>query len=249
MNTLFLAWQAPEKRCWVPIGRLTYDGVSYQFIYTQGVREAQQKCNFQPLESFPQLDRVYESNDLFPLFSNRVLSRSRPDYQDYIQWLNIPKDEDDPIALLARSGGRRATDKLEIFPCPEPSEYGEYHIHFFPHGLRHFPEVAQSRIERLHPDEKLSLMYDFQNPVDPKALMLRTEDNICVGYCPSYLLSDVFAVLHECAGLPIVKVERVNPPPAPLQYRLLCNMTACWPDNFQPFAGKSYQPIVKDIPA
>ena len=206
MNTLFLAWQDPKRRCWIPIGRLTYNDANYQFIYTQGAQEAQQKCNFQPLESFPQLDRVYESHDLFPLFSNRVLSRSRPDYQDYIQWLNIPKDEDDPIALLSRSGGRRATDKLEIFPCPEPSEYGEYHIHFFPHGLRHFPEVTQSRIEKLCTGEKLLLMHDFQNPVDPKALLLRTEDNVCVGYCPHYLLINTFAVLRECADLPTVKV-------------------------------------------
>lgn len=249
MNTLFLAWQDPEKRCWIPIGRLTYNGVRYQFIYIQGVREAQQKCNFQLLESFPRLDKVYESNDLFPLFSNRVLSRSRPDYQDYIQWLNISRDEDDPIALLVRSGGRRTTDKLEIFPCPEKGEYGGYHIHFFPHGLRHFPKITQSRIEGLNVGEKLLLMHDFQNPVDPKALLLRTEDNVCVGYCPHYLLSDTFDVLHECANLPIVKVERLNPPPAPLQYRLLCNMTACWPDDFQPFAGENYQPIVKDISA
>ena len=67
---------------------------------------------------------------------------SRPDYQDYIQWLNIPQHEDEPIAILARSGGRKATDTFELFPCPERNEDGFYHLHFFVHGLRYMPECS-----------------------------------------------------------------------------------------------------------
>ena len=41
MKTLFLAWQDPTTRAWLPVGRLTFDGKMYTFAYTQGAKEAQ----------------------------------------------------------------------------------------------------------------------------------------------------------------------------------------------------------------
>ncbi|MEH2456180.1 hypothetical protein [Nostoc sp.] len=124
MKTLFLAWQDPKIRAWFPIGRLTYDGTKYYFVYTHGATEAQVKYGFQLLLSFPDLNKVYTSVELFPLFYNRLMQRSRPDYKNYIQSLNIPEGEDYPVTILSRSGGRKVTDNFEVFPCPEPDENG-----------------------------------------------------------------------------------------------------------------------------
>lgn len=247
LKTLFLAWQDPNSRSWFPIGRLTFDGAIYQFVYTQGVKEAQQKCGFQPLSSFPRLDDVYTSTQLFPVFSNRLMPRSRPDYSSFIQWLNIPQHEDDPIAMLSRSGGQRKTDTLTVFPCPELDEEGRYHIHFFSHGLRHLPEGALERINCFEPGEKLLLAHEFQNPYVARALTLNTEDHHIVGYCPRYLLSEVFELLRKKSSLVDVRVERVNLPPTPLQFRLLCNMTAQWSKDFRPFSSQEYQPLIADV--
>ncbi|MBH8565546.1 DNA-binding protein [Nostoc sp. CENA67] len=249
MKKLFLAWQDPKSRAWFPIGRLTFDGTKYQFIYTQGAAEAELKCEFQPLLSFPELNKVYTSVELFPLFSNRLMRPSRPDYNNYIEWLNIPQHENDPIAILARSGGRKATDDFEVFPCPEPDENGLYHIHFFVHGLRHLPACATERINQLQTGELLYLANEFQNPYDPRALLLCTKDHYIVGYCPRYIVDDVFKLKDKNSELVKVEVERVNPVPTPLQLRLLCNMTAQWDEDFQPFSSWEYQPLVTDIPA
>ena len=255
MKKVFLAWQDPISRLWYPIGRLTFQGTNYRFVYLRGAQEAEKAGRFQALQSFPDLNAVYESADLFPLFSNRGLSSSRPDYEDYVKWLNVPRDQDDPITLLSRSGGRRITDSLEVFPCPEPDEIGTYHIHFFAHGLRHLSPSSIERIQRLREGENLLLVHDFQNPRDPKALMLRTSETFegdlhLVGYCPRYLVDDLFRLLENCRDYPQVTVERINSPPAPLQLRLLCDMTACWPEEgFRPFSGELYQPLASDIAA
>ncbi len=251
MKTLFLAWQDPTTQRWLPIGRLTYDERTYRFVYTRGAKVAVDECGFRLLEEFSALTEAYESDELFPLFSNRLPSRSRSDYGQFVEWLNVPKDSDDPIALLSRSGGRRMTDFFEVFPHPEPDPEGRYHIHFFAHGLRHLPKESIDRIRRLGKDERLLIVLDFQNPHDPQALMLRTNDTFpgdryFVGFCPRYLLDDAFAILLSCGDSPEVRVERVNPPPAPLQLRLLCNMTACWPDEFRPCAGEMYQPLAPE---
>ncbi|MGL5804674.1 MAG: HIRAN domain-containing protein [Xenococcaceae cyanobacterium] len=247
MKTLFLAWQDSNSRKWFPIGRLTFDGNQYQFVYIQGIKQAQDESNFQPLHSFPDFNKIYTSDELFPLFSNRLMRRSRPDYKDYIEWLNIPKNEDDPIAILSRTGGSKATDHFEIFPCPELDENGLYHIHFFARGLRYFPECARQRINDLEENETLFLLHDLQNKYDPQALVLRTEDRHEVGYCPRYLVDDVFEMLRQNPEFVHVYVERVNPAPSPLQFRLLCNLTAEWKNDFRPFSNPIYQPLVTDF--
>ncbi|MBK1988274.1 DNA-binding protein [Sphaerospermopsis aphanizomenoides BCCUSP55] len=248
MKTLFLAWQNPKSRAWFPVGRLSFDGIYYQFVYTQGAKEAQANFGFQLLYSFPALNRVYTSAELFPLFSNRVMRRSRPDYKNYIKLLNIPESEDDAISILSRSGGRKVTDHYEVFPCPEPDENGLYKIHFFAHGLPYFPPSAIERIHQLQTQEMLYLANEFQNPHDSKSLLLCTKDHYIVGYCPRYLVDDVFKLKEKNSEIN-VQVERVNPVPAPLQLRLLCNLTAKWPEDFSPFSSREYQPILADIPA
>lgn len=75
----------------------------------------------QPLISFPKWDEIYFSNHLFPIFANRLMSRSRPEYKSFVERLNISLEEDDPMILLAWSEGKRATDSLAVFPCPDSS--------------------------------------------------------------------------------------------------------------------------------
>lgn len=243
-KTLFLAWQDSNSRSWFPIGRLTFDGASYKFVYTQGVKAAQM-CDFVPLSSFPYLDKVYTSTQLFPVFSNRLMPRSRPEYSSFIQWLNIPEHEDSLMAMLARSGGQRETDTLAVFPCPEPDSEGRYHLHFFSHGLRHLPQPAIERINRALPGEKLWLAHELQNPHDSMALTLNTEDHYIVGYCPRYLRSEVFELIKRNPSLVDLRVERVNQPPTPLQFRLLCNITTQCKDDFRPFSSQEYQPLIE----
>lgn len=245
-KTLFLAWQDPISRSWFPIGRLTFDGGIYQFTYTQGVKEAEEKCAFKPLSSFPYLDEVYTSSQLFPVFANRLMSRSRPDYRSFIEWLNILNDENDPMAILARSGGERETDTLAVFPCPEIDEQGQYHLYFFSHGLRHLPSSAIERINQFESGEKLWLAHEFQNLSDSQALILNTSDHYIVGYCPRYLLAEIFELLRPNSNLE-VQVERVNKPPTPLQFRLLCKMSVDALDNFRPFSSSQYQPLIAEI--
>lgn len=245
MKTLFLAWQDPDSRTWFPVGKLTQEDGLYHFSYLQGAIVAKEQANFQPLWSFPDLSHCYSSTQLFPLFANRLLRPSRPDYKDFVQWLNIPEQEDDPIALLARSGGRRKTDSFEVFPYPERDEQGRYHIHFFAHGLRHFPEEIQQYIQSLQPETPLLVTHDIQNPVDSRALILRTEDLHFVGYCPRYLTQDFFKLVCQFPQQVKVTVERVNRPPTPLQFRLLCSLTTDWSKDFHPFSDPIYQPLTR----
>jgi hypothetical protein len=241
MKTLYLAWQDPEDRRWLPVGRLSFDGRVYRFIYTKG---AEQSPRFVPFGAMRDLHVVYESSALFPLFANRLLSKTRPEYQDFLAWLDVREHEAEPLVLLARSEGIRATDSLMVFPCPEKSSDGQYHMRFFSHGLRYLPPaVLQFIDDNLHPSAQLLLMLDPQNPYDPSAVALRTADPaLLIGYCPRFLTVDALHLLQTVPATVHVAVERVNRD-APLQLRLLCSLTADWPDSFQPCSDTLYEPL------
>ncbi|MEG4986965.1 DNA-binding protein [Microcoleus sp. BR0-C5] len=246
MKTLFLAWQSPRSGSWFPIGRLTFNGKEYQFNYTNGVLEAKLKCGFLPLPSFPDFNKVYTSQKLFSLFSNRVMARSRPEYHEFLQWLNIPEHEHYPIALLARSGGKRVTDKFEVFPCPEPDDNRRYCIHFFADGLRYLSKSAIERINRLQVGELLYLAHEFQNSHASRVLLC-TKDHWIVGYCQRYLVDDIFELISQHPELVGVEVDRLNQAPTPLQFRLLCKITVDCPIDFRPFSSPIYQAVSSDV--
>jgi HIRAN domain len=244
MSKLFLAWQDPKSRNWFPIGCLELNGDEYTFYYVFGVKKAISESGFQPLYSLPEIEKTYVSKTLFPLFANRLMPPSRPDYQNYIQWLNIERETSDVIDILVRSGGRKATDDFEIFSYPEPAEAGIYHIHFFVHGLRYVPQSLIEEVDRLQKGDCLYLAQDFQNPHDPQALLIRTETKHILGYCPRYLAADISETLHCNPQLVKVQVQQINPIPTPMQFRLLCKISAQWQQDFTPFNSQDYRSIM-----
>jgi hypothetical protein len=240
MTMIYLAWQEPVERRWIPVARPTFDGEKYRFVYTKGARSPR----FLKLGRFSDLNSIYESAELFPIFSNRLLHKNRPEYEQYLKWLDIAADHDDAISILSRTEGLRATDSLELFPCPVRSPEGRYFARFFAHGLRYLDTSAISRIGKLGHGDPLFLMEDVQNPADPLAIAIRSQDPpTIIGYCPRYLTADFRQLLKGCGPQDVrASVERVNQG-APLQLRLLCSVTACWPDGFNPCADEVYQPI------
>lgn len=253
MKTLFLAWQNPKTRRWFPVGRLIREGGLYRFGYVEGAATAAREGEFEPLPSFPDLHQIYESEQLFPLFANRILSPKRPEYKEFLSWLGLTPDRAaDPIELLARSGGMRVTDYLEIFSPPEADAAGIYRVQFFVHGLRYMPPGAVARTNELEAGERLLLTHDFQNPKDGRALLLRTcekrqKDMYLVGYCPRYLFVDIFNSMVKDSSFPEITVERVNPPPAPIGFRLLCRAVLRVTDGVKPFSSATFQPLVDEL--
>ena len=243
MKVLYLAWQDPESRQWYPVGKLTSDKGIYRFVYTKGATLSK---NFIPFGSMRDLYEVYRSREMFPLFANRLISKKRPEYRDFLRWLDLREDEADPLVLLGRTEGVRATDSLTVFPCPELDPQGRYVVHFFSHGLRHLADEARLRINALHTDDRLYLMPDPQNPYDGYALAIRTNDPATiVGYCPRYISGDFLEILENNPDSVEVYVKRVNPE-APMQLRLLCTLTADWPEKFKPCSSEHYTELGND---
>lgn len=251
-RVLFVAWQHPDTRAYHTVGRLLHgvghNADQYEFAYVQGALEARTE-GFEPFRAFPSenLHDVFRSGTLFPFFTNRLMSRKRADYPDYLARLGLEVGQDDPMTVLGRSGGARFTDDVEVFPMPElifAEDWGGhcYETYFFAHGLRYLHPAEQQRVLRLHTGEQLNCRPEPENAADQNAMLLLTLDDIRTGYVPRYLAPDARQLFDECVGTEVM-VQQLNAPPAPRGQRLLCRLRTCWPAEFRPYRQERYQPV------
>ncbi len=245
-SKVFVAWQDRSTREWWPVGILMCLNGLFTFCYTKGAGMLGSFGGFPRMENF---DRVYEAEELFPVFQNRLMSEKRPEYYQLMRWLNVPKASTSEeanemkLAILALTEGRRQTDSITIFPYPVKNPEGWYNVDFFVHGLSRMPEQAIERVNALEAGTPLFLMQDRQNAGDFNALALRTEEPfIAVGYCPRYFSKDLSFLLDRFREKELVRVLRVNRD-APRQFRLLCRFGSPWPCDFDSCSGEEFQPI------
>jgi hypothetical protein len=240
---LLVVWKNPNNHNWMPVGRLSYAHKYFVFNYTRGAKKLFNQGEFIPFGNMTDIDATYESEELFPIFKNRLLTKSRPEYKDYVNWLGLTEDKIEPLLELARSGGIRATDQLQLFPIPENYD-GKYLLYFFSHGIRHLSKIYIQRVNDLKENDQLYLMKDIQNSMDVHALALRTEDPVeIVGYTPRFLARDINKLLDLETEKVNVGVERVNLD-APAQYRLLCKLETIWPETFKAFDNEDFQSVL-----
>lgn len=243
INKLLLAWRNPKNHEWIPVGKLSYCDSKYIFKYTSAAAKSAKEGGFTPFAAMGEFSESYESSELFPLFQNRLLPKSRPEYAAYLDWLNLKEEKFSPLDELARSGGIRVTDNLQLFPVPEKVS-GAYSVNFFSHGIRHLAPCYIDRIAHLNPGSRLYLMADLQNNNDSFALTLRTDDPPeLVGYVPRFFARD-FNELIDINGAKnvYVIVDKINIH-APLQFKLLCKFTTSWPDNFSAFRDDDFKEL------
>ncbi len=239
---LIINWQHEESRRILPVAELLVDATesSFEFGYIEGVRAAR-KLGFQPFVAFPEIDRRYVSDDLFPFFRNRILPTTRPDYLEYVEALGLTLDTANAVDLLGRSAGRRHTDRIEtVLAAEKDATTGGYLAHFLVRGVRYVPG-AEAVVLELQVGTKLDVAFDVTNPVKPLARHLCFKGKP-IGFVSDYLLPDLQA-LDAASAKPSFTVVRVNPEPVPAHHRVLVRVDAEWPLGFQPFSGTEFRPV------
>lgn len=204
------------QRC-SPVGLLTCTAGAYEFSY---LRPAVESPGFRPILGFSAVDRRYRSERLFPIFAERVMDPRRPDRPRWLASLGLDGDPE-VMEILARSGGRREGDHLELLAVPRVEHDGRTRTSFLVHGVSHADSVAD--IDRLVVGDRLDLVDDPDNPVNARALVVSSVDGSRLGWVPDPLVEFVRHVRShgECE----VRVLRVNPADLGPHQRLLVELT------------------------
>lgn len=234
---LAVAWQHPGTRRITAVGLLTCSDSSYSFSY---LRSAAAVEGFQPFLGFPDLDRRYEANALFPLFAQRVMRASRPDFSRYRQALRLKADASD-WSILGRSQGQREGDGIRVFPEPYVDAAGGTTSTFFVSGLRHRmrqdPRISGA-LDALTPGDRLKLIDEPTNVENARALLVAEGAGLTLAWVPSVLLSYVHTV-RSTAELSLTVVG-TNGPDVPPAYRLLVHLRGTLAEGNQPFDGPEW---------
>ncbi len=221
-TSIYIAWQAPDTRDWHVVGNLQERNSGYVFKYTKGALKSTKFTRFSGMND---LRETYVSEELFPLFKNRLLSPKRPEYPQFIKWLGLNDEDVNPIDILARSGGLRSTDQLQIFKRIDVNSSGEFEQFFFLHGLSYLNSTANERVSELQPGQVLRLCLDGQNEYDSDAVFARADKPAeIVGYCPRYFAHDIKNMLSDDPKSVTLTVEKFSKE-APHNYRLLCKFS------------------------
>lgn len=192
---LYLIWKSEKNRRQYIIGELSKN-THYEFKYCSEVAEAQ-KEGFAPLLSFPELEEVYCSNVLFPVFESRLPDRKRKDMEKILEKYELKEYE--PYQLLKRSGARLPIDSLYfIDPIIDTGKTFKRKFHMA--GVRHYIGCDGKECDKsleITTGEDVILELEPNNAKDRKAVKVLNGKKQMLGYIPRYYSGSVFDMINE----------------------------------------------------
>lgn len=241
VTELVVLWQQPTTRAMIPVGLLGFDGTTYRFEYLPAAVSAD---GFRPLLGFKDLATHYDSDELFPLFHERIMDPARDDFEHVLEGLQLDPRTATPWEQLVHSGGGSEGDTLQVTPLPCADGDG-WVCTALASGLRYLQaksvrtvlgestiyseEQFESVLGALGQGDPLTVRREIGNDYNPDALVVFTERNELVGYLPDWLARFIAPALPEGEGWQIAHVERVNSPEAGWHLRLVVTVTGAEP--------------------
>jgi hypothetical protein len=212
---LYLVWREPDSRAQHKIGELSFDGFRYWFQYDRAGVEAACSRGFSGLAAFPDLDKRYESVDLFPTFAHRLPDPRRPDYVAVLARFKLQPGAPS-FEMLRRTGGRLVTDQLTFEEAPQETPSG-HSFKCFVAGWRFYE--GETILSELRPGVPVTLERELANRYDPNAVVVLSESARKLGYVPAYF-SELTATALAMGRSVHARIVEVNPPPVPSNERV-----------------------------
>lgn len=238
---LYVAWQDAARK-WHTIAQLTRAEGTYEFVFTHGAipfgNVIHKLFNME-------LGYQYRFATLIPLFQNRILSGSRPDFVRLSEWVGA-NATDDEFERLAKFGPIPGTDSMLVYSEPV-LENGMFSVDFFVHGIRYMHDDVLVWAENVLTGTRLLPMIDLQNEADPNAVALRAcQGNILIGYVPAFYAKPILQILKSSGSSTDAKVNvlRSNRN-APAQIKLFCRFKATLETGFHLEVDEDSIPLTK----
>jgi len=93
------------------IGILTYSNHQWNFSYSDDFK---MKHEINPIIDFPNINKIYENDELWPFFATRIPTLNQPFQFKKIRKANI--DKDDSVALLKLFGNESINNPFRLLP-------------------------------------------------------------------------------------------------------------------------------------
>jgi HipA-like protein len=91
------------------IGTLTVEDGIWKFEYSDKFKLADE---LRPIVEFPDLNKIYENEELWQFFASRIPSTEQPEVEEILKREHV--DEDDAVGLLKLFGRRTIANPFEL---------------------------------------------------------------------------------------------------------------------------------------
>jgi hypothetical protein len=196
IDRLLVIWGEPVKGGRHIIGHLERAGGEVRFWYERDLTKAT-ACGFRLLPEFSQQraeDDPYRARYLFALFAERIPALSRADAAEMLRAWGVERP-DDQFEVLAKSGGIRATDRLELAEYRAPDDELVQPLEFRVAGRRHILDAAPLAV-----GAKVSLCPEPDNEADAGAVIV-DRDGRRAGYVPRQYTELVGRLLERSVAI------------------------------------------------
>ena len=187
---LYLIWKDPQSRLRYKVGILKKSD-KFEFRYTDNVKECIDK-GFDLLVSFPDVNKKYVSDKLFPEFLSRIPGPTRVDIDEILKKYNL-KDYD-AFELLKRSGAKTSLDMLEFIDPILNLRGKNITREFYIAGTRYY--CSEDNEDKINIGDKVVLLQEPNNKIDKYAIKMEIND-IFVGYVPAYYSQIICRYLNK----------------------------------------------------
>ena len=197
-NSVIMVWKEPKTRRNYAVGEIRKTKEGFTFQYSYEINEAM-KAGFELLLPFQELNKEYNSDALFPIFSTRLPDKKRPDIEEILKKYGI--SEYDSFELL-KCGAKLPTDNLRFEK--EIKEIDELdNFKFCLAGSRHYLGCEDRTCEKNNlikylqgENNEIRLVQENDNEFDNKAIKAEYNGNT-IGYIPRYYTEVINTALNE----------------------------------------------------
>lgn len=192
---LYLIWKSEISRKQHIVGQLIKNS-HYEFRYVDDIDVAIED-GFAPLLCFPDFQKVYMDDRLFPVFASRLPDKKRKDMQNILEKYGL--DKYDEFMLLKRSGARLPIDNFEFIDPITNLDENIVRI-FFVAGVRHYFSCNGNNCQDAVPltrGDEIILKREPDNVYDENAVQMFDVDGHLLGYIPRYFSEGVSQMLEN----------------------------------------------------
>lgn len=197
---LYLIWKNPQTRLRHIVGTLKRND-KYEFQYSNDAQNCQEKNGFNLLVSFPDINKKYVSDKMFPEFLSRIPGPTRIDIDEILEKYGLTSYDD--FELLKKSGAKTSLDTLEFIDPILNLKSKNITREFYIAGTRHY--CTKDNEEKIQKGDNVVLIPENTNEVDKNAIKMEI-NNIFVGYVPIYYSESVSKYLEKNNNNYICKV-------------------------------------------
>ena len=203
MDSLILMWKHPETKKNYVVGVLSKLSKRYRFTYLKNEVNTAIQAGFDLLVGFPDFEKKYYSNKLFPLFERRIPPKSRKLFQDVIKKYEFDINSDVMWQFLKISQGRTGTDTFSLVQ-PLKIIDKKLNLEFSVAGWSFSGDKVLINEMIDTKNFKISLEKEPNNPKDEKAILVNIsnfQQHFKLGYIPTPYNGPIFEILDKVPNL------------------------------------------------